>query len=72
MSKLVESKLVHKIVSKTYDGLLYRSGVPLNSLYELRGNAYLEVCANEDCQQKYIRDYIVRTAVQEDDHETGR
>ena len=72
LSKLVESKVVDKVVSTNYDGLLYKSGIPLKSLFELRGNVNFEICINEDCQQKHFRDYVVRTAVPADDHETGR
>ncbi|CAG9327388.1 unnamed protein product [Blepharisma stoltei] len=68
--KFMEISLRKHLVSQNTDGLLRRSGIPIDKLSELHGNTNLEVCTT--CKKEYMRDFRVRTAQKVHDHLTGR
>lgn len=61
---------VSGVVSQNTDGVHRRSGLPLDCLAELHGNANLEVCAS--CGLKHYRDFHTRMARGSKEHDTGR
>jgi len=66
---LVDQGLVKHVISQNADGLHRKSGIA-HCLTELYGNANVEVCVL--CGREYLRDYSVRRASGNFDHDTGR
>jgi len=62
---LQQGKMAY-LVSQNVDGLHRRSGIPEESLSELHGNCYKEIC--DKCGTVYLRDYDVVTHPGSDRH----
>lgn len=57
LAKLLELGIVKYIISQNGDGLHGLSGISLESLAELHGNVFVEIC--EACGKRYQRPYYV-------------
>eukprot|EP00455_Lapot_gusevi_P048667 TRINITY_DN6765_c0_g2_i6.p1 TRINITY_DN6765_c0_g2~~TRINITY_DN6765_c0_g2_i6.p1 ORF type:complete len:564 (-),score=181.36 TRINITY_DN6765_c0_g2_i6:76-1767(-) len=55
--QLLQQGTVKYIVSQNVDGLHRRSGIPAESISEVHGNCFIELCAS--CGKEYLRDYDV-------------
>lgn len=67
---LMRSGILKYVVSTNVDGLHRRSGIPEESIAELHGNIYREVCSNKDCGKEFLRPFnVTKTCVQ---RKTGR
>lgn len=67
--KLVESGYLKYMLSQNVDGLHRKSGIPVEKLAELHGNANVEKC--KKCGMEYMRDFGVRNNPHVHMHETG-
>jgi len=56
---LMKKGFLKYVVSTNVDGLHRRSGIPAESIAELHGNVYREVCSNAECGKEYLRNFDV-------------
>jgi len=70
VADLIHRGMCNLLVSTNIDGLHRKSGVPIDKIAELHGNAYREIC--EKCGIEYLRDYSTIRGGQSQDHLTGR
>ena len=62
-------KNIH-VISQNVDGLHRKSGLKPENMSELHGNTNLELC--KKCKQEHMKDFAVRCAKKQNDHDTGR
>eukprot|EP01113_Clastostelium_recurvatum_P019358 TRINITY_DN2282_c0_g1_i2.p1 TRINITY_DN2282_c0_g1~~TRINITY_DN2282_c0_g1_i2.p1 ORF type:complete len:351 (+),score=44.31 TRINITY_DN2282_c0_g1_i2:156-1208(+) len=62
VEKLVERQSCKAVISTNIDGLHMKSGVPFESLIELHGNSFVEIC--NMCGQPAIRDFCTAKGVE--------
>lgn len=67
--ELMNRGLMKYLLSQNVDGLHRKSGIPVERLAELHGNANVEKC--KVCKKEYMRDYGVRNNLNVHMHETG-
>lgn len=70
LSELMKRGILKHIISQNVDGLHLKSGVPKDDISEVHGNYNLEKC--ESCHKSYMRDFIVREAMDYHEHKTSR
>lgn len=59
ISKLLNHGYIDHVISQNIDNLHIRSGIPINRISELHGNAFVEKCL--ECKTIYRRDWDVST-----------
>lgn len=69
MLELVNAGYLKSVLSQNVDGLHRKSGIPVEKIAELHGNANVERC--KKCGMEYMRDYGVRNNPDVHMHETG-
>ena len=62
-------KNIH-VISQNIDGLHRKSGMKPENMSELHGNTNLEIC--KKCKTEHMRDFKVRCATKQNQHDTGR
>ena len=67
--QLMQAGYLKYLLSQNVDGLHRKSGIPVDKLAELHGNANVEKC--KTCGIEYMRDYGVRNNPHVHMHETG-
>jgi len=74
--EMLDRKILKYLISQNCDGLHRRSGVPAQSISELHGNGWVEIC--EDCGLQHFRDFVCTRLTRPGgpkcpaDHFTGR
>lgn len=56
LAELLNRNILRYLISQNCDGLHRRSGIPAQSISELHGNGWAEIC--EDCGLQHFRDFV--------------
>ncbi|KAL0486336.1 NAD-dependent protein deacetylase sirtuin [Acrasis kona] len=70
IAKLHEMGFIHHVITESTNNLHHASGIPSDSITELYGNKFIEVC--KACKMEYKREYVCRNNMNLHKHDTGK